>query len=145
VIGIEGDGNWSSYKKTSYNSYEKSYYSSQWDWFATIRARAGLAVGNTLIYGTAGVAFVESKNNLWYPGSGYYCGYYQTCFGASTNTGFTAGVGAEYMVSGNWSVKAEYLYINLPSKSFTDMTGPNNISFKDDAHIARLGINYHFR
>jgi outer membrane immunogenic protein len=143
LVGIESDINWSSFKATSHNLSYDDYFDSSWSWFSTVRGRAGLAVGNALIYATAGVAFVQTRHNLYYTGSSYYCGYYQTC-NSETVTGFTAGVGAEYMFNHNWSMKAEYLYIGLPNKNYIDPTSGYNVSFKDDAHIGRLGINYHF-
>jgi outer membrane immunogenic protein len=53
-------------------------------------------------------------------------------------TGWTAGGGIEYAFTPNWTAKAEYLYVDFPSPSFT--AG----SFKDTENVIRAGINYKF-
>ena len=138
-------------------------------WFGTVRARLGyLPVHNLLIYGTGGfaygrvaqtVSFINNSNaGLFFganPGFGCVPG---TCFvGNSTRiaTGWTAGGGLEYAFGNNWSVRAEYLFVNLGSNSVTETaTAPGNpgqslstftASFGDIAfHVVRGGLNYRF-
>jgi outer membrane immunogenic protein len=98
-------------------------------WFGTVRGRAGVAVSNFLIYGTAGFAFGELTGET---------------VGLTTEShasvGWTAGAGVEMGLAGNWSAKAEYLYMDLASSSF-NLTGTNN---GYSASLLRLGVNYHF-
>ncbi len=160
LIGIEADGNWSNFQKTTYNkpfstsfSNLDAYFSSQWDWFTTVRGRAGLALGNALIYGTGGVALVGLNNKLVVGGSGncgtviYTTEYVGAACANTSVTGFVAGVGAEFMITQNWSAKAEYLYISLPNVTAnfysTYYEKTYSTAFKDDAQILRLGVNYH--
>ncbi len=69
--------------------------------------------------------------------------------------GWTVGAGFEYMFVKNWSVKGEYLYVNLGSHSLTQtavaVTAPATIPSSFNANysttafnIARFGLNYHF-
>ena len=65
--------------------------------------------------------------------------------------GWTAGGGVEYAVSRNWTVKAEYLYYDLGSRTLTlnDVFGrfPANVQTFTDAfrgNIVRGGVNYKF-
>ena len=53
-------------------------------WFGTVRGRAGYAVSNVLLYGTAGLAFGELSGETFGLVSENH-----------TNLGWTAGVGAE--------------------------------------------------
>jgi len=74
-------------------------------------------------------------------------------------TGWTAGVGAEWMFLQHWSAKVEYLYYDLGNASgsmvvsyygLNTMTGSNglqsitNYSQRINGNIIRAGVNYHF-
>lgn len=88
------------------------------DWFGTVRGRLGYTVGNTLIYGTGGFAYggfsgKSSTTMSWQvqgflPGSQTYAGN-----SAATRTGYAAGAGVEYALTPQWSVKAEYQYLDF--------------------------------
>jgi outer membrane immunogenic protein len=58
VFGIEGDISGVSNKNTGERQKATGYqYSSRISWLSTVRGRFGLAVGDTMAYMTAGVAF----------------------------------------------------------------------------------------
>jgi len=59
-------------------------------------------------------------------------------------TGWTAGAGVEFAVSGNWSAKAEYDYIDL-SRRMYDLGGFGlpGVNVDPRIHLAKLGLNYH--
>jgi outer membrane immunogenic protein len=97
-------------------------------WFGTLRARAGAAFSNVLIYVTAGLAYggVKGEN-----------------LGASeskTHGGWATGLGAEFGFAPNWSAKVEYLYVDLGNRTYS-VTGMNNGL---QSNIVRFGVNYHF-
>jgi len=97
-------------------------------WFGTVRGRAGYAFNNILFYGTGGLAFGELRGET---------------FGLSeshTTAGWTAGVGAEFGLTQNWSAKIEYLYVDLASSPFTITGASNGYRFG----TVRAGVNYHF-
>ncbi len=98
-------------------------------WFGTVRGRAGVAINNVLIYGTAGLAYGELTANT--------AGNLSE---SHTSFGWTAGVGAEVSFTPHWSAKAEWLYLDLADRSFS-VTGANNGL---EANLLRLGVNYHF-
>jgi outer membrane immunogenic protein len=91
---------------------------------ATLRGRLGFAVGDLLLYGTAGLAVV----NL------------DTYDEAQTIGGWVAGIGAEYMVTETVSLKAEYLYTNFGT---VDVEGYGD-TFDIDGSAVRVGVNFHF-
>jgi len=97
-------------------------------WFGTLRARVGVAFNNVLLYATGGLAYGDLK--------GEFLGLTET----KTEFGWTGGIGAEYGFLPNWSVKAEYLYMDLGSRAFS-ITGADNALH---ANMVRLGLNYHF-
>ncbi len=98
-------------------------------WFGTLRGRAGVAVGTVLIYGTAGLAYGEvtadTSGNL---------------SESHTSFGWVAGGGAEIGLTPHWSAKAEWLYLDLASRSYS-VTGTNDALA---ANLLRLGVNYRF-
>ncbi len=97
-------------------------------WFGTVRGRAGFALNNILFYGTLGMAYGEL--------SGQFLGLEEN----KTLVGWTGGAGMEVGLTQRWSVKAEYLYMDLGDRAYT-ITGVNNGL---QSNMLRLGINYHF-
>lgn len=63
------------------------------------------------------------------------------------HVGWALGGGFEYAIDRNWSVKAEYMYADLGSKSYT-FTSQDGVSFSGDYGIklqtAKAGVNYRF-
>jgi len=127
--------------------------SSEWKfpWFGTVRLRAGyLPAENWLLYVTGGVAFGESKYSFNFSQPGAAAVPAPTAYSlsqTSTNVGFAVGGGAEVKIDRHWSVKAEYLYVDLGTRTIntTDIDGfPFSVSYKVRDHIARIGLNYAF-
>ncbi|MCG2840264.1 TonB-dependent receptor [Sandaracinobacter sp. RS1-74] len=97
------------------------------DWMATLRARAGVAVGrHWLLYATGGAAFTNEKlvrDQYRYENDGYANGYlatrpYRVETVSATRLGYTLGAGSEYAVNERFSIKAEYAYSNFGRKDF---------------------------
>jgi outer membrane immunogenic protein len=134
-------------------------------WFGTVRGRIGPTITPTvLVYATGGLAygevdtngFVYSANVLGPQGvnGGTSIVPVTTTFGsASTRVGWTVGAGIEGVVTGNWTVKAEYLYIDLGTvsgNSLTPVVAPSGAllgttySSHITDNIVRVGFNYKF-
>jgi outer membrane immunogenic protein len=127
------------------------------DWFGTARGRVGfLPAERVLLYATGGLAYGHFAADApllplsW----------------GSTRAGWTVGAGVEAAIDRNWSVKLEYLYMDLgnvgggsaaattvvnapntPSTGFntvttTTLTSAFNTRFTDN--ILRVGVNYRF-
>jgi outer membrane immunogenic protein len=56
------------------------------------------------------------------------------------DVGWTAGVGAEFGLTQNWSAKIEYLYVDLADSNFVVTGASNGYRFG----TLRAGVNYHF-
>ena len=59
--------------------------------------------------------------------------------------GWTLGAGIEFAITGNWTAKAEYLYVDLGNFNCglgCGVTAVNHVSFSDN--ILRGGFNYRF-
>jgi outer membrane immunogenic protein len=126
------------------------------DWYSTFRARAGWASDRLLIYGTGGlaVARIETSADVLFDGNfvtGVLSDFHFAGSADLTRWGYAVGAGAEYGLSANWTVKAEYLYLDFGSFShlLPDVTGvnptftwTNNMHLRE--HVVRAGINYRF-
>ena len=82
-------------------------------WFGTLRGRAGFAINNVMLYGTAGLAYGELKGEF---------------FGLGEDKLWLAGPlarASKYGFTQNWSAKLEYLYMDLGSRTYS-ITGADN-------------------
>jgi len=134
VFGIEGDVDWADISgNTSSGICRGTTCSTRNDWLGTVRGRVGYAFDRFMPYVTGGAAFGDVKTSI----AGFSG---QT----DTNAGWTAGGGLEAAISGPWTAKVEYLYVDLGK----DTCGVANcgVSTNTDFHsnIVRAGINYRF-
>ncbi len=99
------------------------------DWLFTLRGRVGLDMNGWMPYITGGlaVADISADNGI--------------TSGSDTVTGWTVGGGLEVKLDRAWSLKGEYLYVDV-GDSFG--TGGTNRATLEDMHIVRAGVNYKF-
>lgn len=100
------------------------------NWSLAAKGRAGVALGDTLIYGTAGASLAELEP------SG------TTTSGTDTYGGVVFGAGVEQNLGNNFSVRAEY----LQTRYFDVDSTVAGIARTDDLtnHAVTLGVNYRF-
>lgn len=137
-------------------------------YMGTVRGRLGVIVlPELLIFGTGGLAYggVNASVNYWglntslLTDNQYICAVY---FGSGTNSstqnGWTAGGGLEWMFMPNLSTKIEYIYYDLGNANFSlsaasgirpnygdnYYTVINGSSTHFRGNIVRAGVNYHF-
>ena len=114
------------------------------DWFGTSRARLGVLWSpNILAYGTFGVAYGQVKDSatIAVAGVGSATGTFK-----DVKAGWTAGAGLESAWGGGWSVKLEYLYIDLGDTERTLATPALGTILTETRrttdNIVRVGLNY---
>ena len=134
------------------------------DWFGTVRGRVGFtlpSMPNLMVFGTGGFAYGQVVNNVGFAdnflnlgisaiGHGYY---------DNTKVGWTAGGGIEWSPSmfPSWSLKAEYLYVDLGSTTANSVplnalpgvaAGIPAFAATHNSptrfQVVRAGINWHF-
>jgi outer membrane immunogenic protein len=156
VLGVEADFDGTSAKSSTAAAFPAAFpgdstvYNRELDTLGTVRGRLGfLSSPGLLWYATGGLAYGETKI-----GSAFTCA---TCSpsgttnqSSNTAVGWTLGGGVEWKFAPAWSVKAEYLYVDLGSQSNTISYNygtsvsslTSNLNERDN--IVRLGINYMF-
>jgi outer membrane immunogenic protein len=130
--------------------------SSKTEWLATVRGRLGVSWENWLFYATGGAAFGRVRTDLTLNCLVNGCGTSGTTLLASstsstTKAGWVAGLGAELLLSRNWSARAEWLHLDLGTLSNTlptvGNTGIQTASWSRNETFDefRLGLSYLFR
>jgi outer membrane immunogenic protein len=133
VYGFEADYNFSDVTGSA-ACFVVSTCETSNSWLATFRGRFGYAFDRFLPYVTAGGAYGDIKATT-------------TTLGVSlsdneTKFGYAFGIGLEYAMFGNWTVKAEYLHVNLGKFNPNFALGLYDVSFSEN--IIRGGVNYKF-
>ena len=125
--------------------------SHKWDfpWFGTLRLRAGITPSpQWLLYATGGLAVGESKYSFNFSQPGAAPAPTNFALSSSdTRVGFAVGAGTEYKLDPSWSVKLEYLYVDLGKASIDthDIDGfPFHVDYRVRDHILRAGLNWRF-
>jgi len=118
------------------------------EWVSTLAARFGFAADHWLFYGKAGGGWVGASN---FTIANLATGASVVGNNGNTTGGWMLGGGIEYAITNNWTVKGEYDYIGLPSRTFVvvpgspflvgDVFGTRSRNFQ----VAKIGFNYAFK
>jgi outer membrane immunogenic protein len=139
VLGVEGDYSWADIESSSATCGPAPSHGcgTRLRSFGTLRGRIGYAMGpqgTWLPYITGGFA----------GGDVYAWDDLTPASGNQFRVGWTLGGGIETVLAPNWTVKLEYLYIDLGKAQLFNVfpAVPETVSF--NANIFRLGVNYKF-
>ncbi len=139
VLGLEADMQGADISETtSLAGGAFSQATTDIEWFSTVRGRIGFTTGPALLYFTGGWAFADVSTNA------------TTTNGVNTvsmssndiKSGYTLGGGVEWAFSPSWSLKTEYLYVDLGEETWSSPVG--TYTTETDFHTARVGLNYRF-
>jgi outer membrane immunogenic protein len=144
VLGVEADDSWADISGSGtcgFNSAAPHACGGGIRWLATVRGRLGYdvgqifpGVGTTMVYAAGGLAVADV--HAW-----------DSLFGTSgdtTATGWTIGAGFETKLNPNWSVKLEYLHVDLGNPGVFVAIPPNEEHVSTTADIFRVGLSYYF-
>ncbi|UGY00211.1 outer membrane protein [Bradyrhizobium quebecense] len=166
VLGVEADFNYADLKSsrggstvvTFFHSPTESFNfqsTSNIDWFGTVRGRIGFVpTERLLIYGTGGLAYGEVRTHIA-NSEVFSNGFSRLWLGDNSDVrvGWTAGGGLEYAFTNNWTLRGEYLYVDLGSSGATATfqgTDPlqsqirYNASRENKFSVARAALSYKF-
>jgi high affinity Mn2+ porin len=137
VLGVEADASFAG--PLDAPRLVAAPFNTSLDYVSTVRGRVGYAFGTWMPYVTGGFAWAHSHVNLNDAAGSVFAAPGQI------QTGWTAGAGVEFAVSGNWSAKLEYDYIDLARRTY-DLSsfGLPSVNVDPRVHLFKLGLNYRF-
>jgi outer membrane immunogenic protein len=163
VAGVEGDWSWTKTSGALNQAWtanggggvtvapgSQTSMNADLHWIASARLRVGYLLTPSLMgYVTGGGAWA----NIGYSGvaTNNGNGYLVNFNSSSTQAGYVAGAGLEWMMTDNWTVRAEYLYYQFGKGLNVDATQPaaggfpsNLVWSKPTISVAQAGLSYKF-
>jgi outer membrane immunogenic protein len=168
VIGWEADMTWGNMNGTSTTTFGPTFLppgvltltrsiTADTKWVGTATSTVGIAHDRWLIYGKAGIAwsktdFTDNWNiNILGAAAPLFTGTGSTS--GSSQVGWTVGTGVEWAIWNNWSIKAEYDYLDFGNKTVaingtilpTIVAIPASFGLENTQHINQFkaGLNWH--
>jgi len=118
-------------------------YGQDLPWFGTVRGRVGFTLAGWLLYATGGYAYGRLDTNATATAGAATASLSMTDY----LSGWTVGGGVEVEVAPRWTVKAEYLYVDLGNANhswvFPGVTTVND-SARVTQNVIRAGLNFRF-
>lgn len=145
VLGIQGDLTYEKLEGTLTTAGALEARTSL-NSFGTLKGRTGYAWDRVLLYATAGLAFGDIENTLFYK-DGF--GQAFSVDAETTRIGYSAGGGIGLSLTPTWSLKVEYEFLHLGGLSTSESVGDGPGStvritdFGHDYQIIRAGLDYH--
>jgi outer membrane immunogenic protein len=154
VLGVEADASWANLRGSMFNCFPEfvtllaQSCSTHTDALGTVTGRFGAALDRTLLYVKGGFAWAHENYANPCAALIFHC---VSTLATSTDTriGWTVGAGIEYAFARNWSVRAEYDFMDFGTRdeSFL-MTPPNQTlgteNIRDRIQVVKVGVNYRF-
>ena len=136
VWGVEADLSWTGYDLSIQQNLGGFNFnaSASHDFLTSLRLRAGYACGDLLLYGTGGLAYTEIDTSLSLTGAGSNSVQSDT----TDVSGVIGGVGLEYAIAPNVSLRGEALWFSLHQDFDRSKPGYDGNEF-------RGGISYYFK
>jgi outer membrane immunogenic protein len=147
VFGLEADGSWTDASGCGGLVIFFEYAScSRVHSYATATGRIGRAWDRHLVYVKGGAAWA------WQSHWAEFLDIRDTSKTDQTWTGWAVGAGYEFALTDNWSVRAEWNYLDFGAENVSLAYLPGGSSpglierwdIHDHVHLVKLGINYRF-
>jgi outer membrane immunogenic protein len=147
VYGVAADWTWTNLSHTLFSGASSiPFFKAKVDWLASFRTRMGLAVEDTLVYITGGLALGDLKSSI---GQILDCPTY--CYAtplSKVKAGWVAGFGVEHKFTQNLSFFSEFLYYGFGRASAAGSTPDGTYSytteFTHQIFVSRAGVNWRF-
>lgn len=139
VFGLEFSGSWADItgSNASVSAPADSYHTDVSSIFM-LTGRVGMTFDRMLLYVTGGGAWVRDK--FEYASGGPII----TDTVKQNRTGWTVGAGIEFGLTPNWSLAAQYNFIDLGDKNVTYPVTGFTASADQELHLATVRLNYRF-
>jgi opacity protein-like surface antigen len=159
VFGLELDGAWANIKGSqtlssggpviAFQAVQTA--ASKIDGLVAFAGRAGLAADRWFVFAKGGLALAHESHSIDRTQSGFVGWQSSAGSGTEYRVGLMAGVGAEYVLGNDWSIKAEYNFVHLGARTVTlngIQTNPvapfsfDTLIEQNAIHVAKVGVNY---
>jgi outer membrane immunogenic protein len=142
VFGIQGDGAWSNADGSHTDPLNNVFgWRTEVEWLVSVTGRVGYAFDRLLLYVKGGYAWERDRHEVLIVATGAVDANARV-----TRGGWTVGGGAEYGLTPNWSIFAEYNYYDFGDKSVTfhDAAGAfyTRARIDETKHVAKIGLNW---
>ena len=142
VVGGSFDAN---YQSIDHGFGQDFTAQSKMNWMATVKAKAGIFVGDTLVHINGGIAFADEEMKI----DSLFSGTHYNTSDSQKRTGWVVGLGAEQAIYSNLTAKIDYQHIDFGDENFTINNvdpGLSKIGVKgsDKFDMLSVGLNYHF-
>lgn len=140
VFGIEADASWSNLKGTTPCLFVLTC-KREADFLGTVTGRVGLTADRALIYVKGGAAWAHIEHDVSAVGVA-------VTSADKTVWGWTVGTGVEYAITGNWSAKIEYNFMDFGKNTLSFASpipgGGVDVETTSYVHAVKFGVNYRF-
>jgi outer membrane immunogenic protein len=138
LLGVEGEGNWGSIDDTITKDGGTWGAKVEQNWDASLRLRAGVAMGDYMPYMTVGIAWADVESQ------GYTNWDYEDAHDA-TLTGWTIGAGVEKKINNNLDARIQYRYSDYGDETWYIPIGDYDTGkIQYTAHMFTVGLSYNF-
>ncbi len=156
VLGVEGEASWTNLKGSNLDPIHPDINQNSTDFVGVLGGRLGYAWDRLMVYGKAGGAWANTQ----------YSVFSNTTFTVSNSPqrvtvtpgmmvddatvnrfGFMLGAGVEYALTPQWSIKAEYEYLDFGRQRTTltpttTIVSPFDEDIRQRIQFAEIGFNY---
>jgi outer membrane immunogenic protein len=158
VLGVEADASWANLRGSMFNCFPEfvsllaQSCSTHTDALGTVTGRFGAAFDRSLLYVKGGFAWAHESNANPCAALIFQC---VSTLATSTDTriGWTVGAGFEYAFARNWSVRAEYDFMDFGTRDESFLATPTPAppspavlteNIRDRIQVVKVGVNYRF-
>lgn len=141
VLGVDGSWSWTDVGGSGNGRNGNNnvfHYRAALDWQADIRGRAGFAFDRFMIYGAAGVAFADVNSSC----RGFTVNGRRGCGNGADDTGWTAGLGAEWAVTNNVILGVEWKYSDFGTATFRAAGNSRKVDITDNILQVRAAYKF---
>ena len=134
VLGIEGDFSWTN--ADSSGTAGALAAAVEHNWYGILAGRLGYTAGPWMLYAKGGAAWMDVDYRATFAGA--------TTSVGDTRTGWTIGVGLEWMFTPNWTAKVEYNYLDFSDSTYSFAPIAAGVTVDSQVNLIKAGINYKF-
>jgi opacity protein-like surface antigen len=161
VFGLELDGSWANIRGSQtmrlgfpfFFGNATSTSTSRIEALTTVAGRAGLAADRWFAYAKLGLAGAWERHTSSAVGNLGFATFATNLSGRDFRWAPLVGIGAEYALDRDWSVKAEYDYLHFGTRQVATMGSASSFGVtvpitgdvpiaQDSIHLIKLGVNY---